>query len=128
MDPAIAATSPALPRATVKLQPSAAPGKPVSAPTPVPAPKATVPLASAPSATVALPKGAVPVAATVAAPVIKKVPTAPQPTEDPMDETEVDVADEVSPVSGLDKMLASVAVVVALLSTLTSFWAYAALK
>ena len=66
--------------------------------------------------------------ATVAAPVVKKVPSAPQPAADAIDETEVDLADDVAPSSGLDKMLASVAVVMALLSTLTSFWAYAALK
>jgi hypothetical protein len=125
-DPAIAATAPALPRATVKLQSSPAPGKPV--PSPVPMPKATIPLASAPSATVALPKGAVPVSASVAGPVIKKVPNAPKPTETTAEETEVDVSDDVPAVSGMDKMLAGIAVVVALLSTLTSLWAYTALK
>jgi hypothetical protein len=59
--------------------------------------------------------------------VIKKVPTAPKPTEAEPEETEVDVTDEVSAVGGLDKLLAGVAVVVALLSSLISFWAYSAL-
>ena len=91
-------------------------------------PKATVPLATAPSATVALPRGAVPVSASVAGPVIKKVPNAPKPTGAATEETEVDVSDDVPSVSGMDRMLASIAVVVALLSTLTSLWAYTALK
>jgi hypothetical protein len=91
-------------------------------------PKATVPLASAPSATVALPKGAVPVSASVAGPVIKKVPSAPKPAESVVEETEVDVSDDIPAVSGMDRMLAGLAVVMALLSTLTSFWAYTALK
>jgi len=126
VDPAIAATAPALPRATVKLQSGVVLGKPT--PSPVPMPKATVPLASPPSATVALPKGAVPVSATVAGPAIKKVPSAPKPTGTAVEETEVDVSDDVPAVSGMDRMLASIAVVVALLSTLTSLWAYTALK
>jgi hypothetical protein len=91
-------------------------------------PKATVPLAAAPSATVALPKGAVPVSSTVAGPMIKKVPTSTQPTETALEETEVDVADDIPSVSRMDRMLAGIAVVVALLSTLTSLWAYTALQ
>ncbi len=66
--------------------------------------------------------------ASVAGPVIKKVPNAPKPTETTAEETEVDVSDDVPAVSGMDKMLAGIAVVVALLSTLTSLWAYTALK
>jgi hypothetical protein len=64
----------------------------------------------------------------VAGPVIKKVPSAPKPTGMAVEETEVDVSDDVPAVSGMDRMLASIAVVVALLSTLTSLWAYTALK
>jgi hypothetical protein len=127
-DPAIAATSPALPRATVKLQSGTATSKP--APAPAPMPKATVPLAVPPSATVALPKGALPsssASATVSSPAIKKVPVAPKHSEATPEETEVDVSDDAPAVTGLDKLLAGVAVVVALLSTLTSFWAYSAL-
>jgi hypothetical protein len=85
-------------------------------------------LAVPPSATVALPKGTAPVAATLAGPVIKKVPSAPKPVESALEENEVDATDDVPPVRGLDRMLAGVAVVVALLSTLTSLWAYTALK
>ncbi len=125
-DPSIAATAPALPRATVKLQSGAPAAKP--GPAPVPMPKATVPLAAAPSATVALPKGAVPGSATVAGPVIKKVPASTQPTGTALEETEVDVTDDIPLVSRMDRMLAGIAVVVALLSTLTSLWAYTALK
>jgi hypothetical protein len=43
------------------------------------------------------------------------------------EETEVDVSDDVPSSGGMDRLLAGVAVVVALLSTLTSFWAYTAL-
>ena len=40
----------------------------------------------------------------------------------------MDVSDDVPSVSGMDRMLAGIAVVVALLSTLTSLWAYTALN
>jgi hypothetical protein len=91
-------------------------------------PKATAPLAVPPSATAALPKAVAPVAATSAGPVIKKVPSAPKPVESALDENEVDATDDVPAVSGMDRILAGIAVVVSLLSTLTSFWAYTALK
>jgi hypothetical protein len=63
--------------------------------------------------------------------VIKKVPGAPSSTEltaAPVKDSEMDVTEGLPSTSGFDRILAGLAAVVSLLSTLASFWAYTAMK
>jgi hypothetical protein len=107
-----------LPKATVKLQAPA--GAPPAGPRPasVPAPKATVPLAKPP----------VPAKAAPAAGEAQEAPVRAATSEASfgVDESE-EVAQE-SAAGGLDKWLAIAASIVALLSTVSTFLAYSAVK
>ncbi len=125
----IAAVSPELPKATVKLQASPLGATPaVPRPSPAGAPKATVRLAPGPvsavsaPAPVPVPVKKVPAPVAVGAPVAASVPVGPSPFE----AAEEEVAAPAS--GGLEKWLAIAATVVALLSALSTYMAYSSLK